>query len=1020
MSKKLRFSVNPNLIDKNPPPNKLSMSHGFKPIEDTIEALADIISTEGWAFSFQFSIEHRAIHNFLATDILSVDIDGGTTIDKTLKNPLVEQFCSLIYTTVSHTADNHRFRMVFALPRTLTSPLEVSYASRALTRRLGGDPAATDAARMSYGSRGCSPMLLGNSLSDEFLDELIKDGKVAPARDSIAPNHSTANRSELKINPDLMVQTSTGSVVRLDEIIQKTAICCPFHHDESPSAFVNINKKGDTYLRCMTCQMTWWMKGGSPSGYDFYGFEEAIRSVRDKKISKKDPSPNPFDGFTDLSLLPPKHIEYTQTKHLCLGKLPDGLSFIKSPKGSGKTTSLAQAVQQTIFPYATLSFEEFEDATFDNENPTIFGSETVLLIGHRQALIGELCQRLRLNCYLDDPKGRYGEAQERQKRYGLCLDSLHKVRGKKYDIILIDEVEQVLGHFMSETVGEQRIGLFRLFTDLMRQAEKVVVLDADLGWVTFTTLTLLTQKVSLLNNKSKPSGKTKSLPIHIFINDYKTSGQSLNLYPSEPQMVQRMIEDILAGKRVFVTSNSKEKIKTLEKSIEKAAKECEVKLSTLTITSENSRQKEIQEFIKDIKKKILDYDVVLSSPSLGTGIDITFENDAQEIDCVYGFFENLINTHFEIDQQLARVRNPKEINVWVSPAKYCFETEFGVVSADYLYDLFIDVVHDDSIDPTNLLGTAGIDPFYVLASMIITHQRASKNNLKSNFIENRERQGWRVIPVSRDEEEIKKGKSKFAEGKILKNAQYVENVVSAKVMNQLEYLQFEQRVDSNDGNIEADEWYSFYKTRIELFYGVSCNESLVKSDDRGKLMAQVRQLERLIAQSDFMKGGSEKAPISHNDKIHRKLFKNKVVGCQLLYGLLSLTPIFEGGQFKPEVIFTKDNLVKFAKASLKFKKQTEIHLEVTTRGDVVEKPTQHLSQLLSLLGLKIVQPQKPKVSDGKKTYFYQLESKSLDHAHEILSRRQNLMGIGWNFVNNLHKFKYSADQMDEIIDLMGI
>lgn len=1017
MSKKLKFSVNPELVDKNPPRHKQSMSHGFIPMEDTIEVLEEIVSSEGWAFSFQFNKEHRSTINFLATDILSVDIDGGLTIEDALKNPIVQKYGSLLYTTVSHTPDNHRFRVVFALPRTLTTSYDVEFASRALTRRLGGDPAATDAARMSYGSRGCTTMLLGKSMSNEFLDELIKDGKITPTRDSNKPNHVTANRSELKINRDLMIATADGRQLRLEEITEKTSIFCPFHHDESPSAFVGVNKRGDTYIRCMTCQMTWWMKGGTPSGYDFYGFEEAIKSVKSGKITKKDTSPNPFDGLMDLSLLPPKNIEYTQTRHLSLAELPDGLTFIKSPKGSGKTTTLSQTIQKVINPYATLTLEEFEDETADDDNPPLFGPEKVLLIGHRQALIGELCQRLRLNCYLDDPKGKYGEIQERQKRYGVCLDSLHKVRGKHYDIILIDEVEQVLGHFMSDTVGEQRMPLFRMFTDLIRRAKKVVVLDADLGWVTFTTLTLLTQKIPLLNQKNK---KTKSLPIHIVINDYKTSGQSLNLYPSEPQMVQNMIENILAGKRVFVTSNSKEKIKTLEKAIEKAAKECKVNLSTLMITSENSRQKEIQEFIKDIKRKILDYDAVLSSPSLGTGIDITFGNDAQEIDCVYGFFENLINTHFEVDQQLARVRNPKEINVWISPARYCFETEFGVVSADYLYDIFIDVVHDDSIDPENLLGTVGIDPFYILASMIITHQRASKNNLKSNFIELRERQGWRVMPVPRDEEIIKKGKDIFAAGKVLKNSQYVEKVDAAQVMNQLEFLTFQRRIDSNDGNVDPEEWFAFYKTRMELFYGVPCTKSLVESDGKGKLMGQIRQFQSLIAQPNFMKSETVKESSSTNDKVRSKLFKNRVIATQLLYGLLSLTPIFDDGKFKSDVIFTKDDLKKFGKASKKLKKRTETHLEITTRDDVVENPVQHLTQLLHKLGLKTFNPRKPKVTDGKKTYFYQLDQKSLDSIQEIVKRREDPKKIGWEFVNKLHKFKYSPDQMDMIVDLMGI
>ena len=71
MSKRrLKFSVNPNLIDKTPPDEKIWMSRGFVPVEFTIDELAEVVSEEGWAFSFQFLDEYRSMINFLATDIL--------------------------------------------------------------------------------------------------------------------------------------------------------------------------------------------------------------------------------------------------------------------------------------------------------------------------------------------------------------------------------------------------------------------------------------------------------------------------------------------------------------------------------------------------------------------------------------------------------------------------------------------------------------------------------------------------------------------------------------------------------------------------------------------------------------------------------------------------------------------------------------------------------------------------------------------------------------------------------------
>ena len=561
---KLRFSVNTAFTDKNSPDDRWSFSQGFTSVESTIEDLASAISEEGWAFSYQFAKDQRTTINFLATDIVAVDIDGGTTIEKTIANPLVKKHCSLFYTTPSHTPDRHRFRLVFILPRTITDARELTAVAKSLTRRLGGDPSATDAARMFYGCQGSEPLIFDKSISDELLDELIADGLVVPVRDTNLNNHSTANRSRLSFRRDLLVTTRTGQQVEVSSITTTTSVCCPFHPDSNPSAFVSLNSKGNTYLSCSKCQTTWWMQGSSPGTYNFYSFDDAVRALKDKRIKKIDPADTPFNSVVNQIQVTPKNIHLSNSEFFELPKLDDGITFIKSPKGSGKTTFLSEIVRRIICLYPLLSL--YEDASdFDNDI-RVTGETRILLIGHRQALIGDLCQRLQLNCYLDDKNFKTDEIIDRQWRYGVCLDSLAKVRDQTYDIIVIDEVEQVLSHFMSETIGEQRTGLFQLFTRQIQAAKKVVALDADLGWVSFNTLTELTHprlppSPFSRNLNKKPPPK---IPIHIFINDFKPVNRSLLLYPSYAQLIQELRDSVLDGKRIFITSNSKEKIKILD------------------------------------------------------------------------------------------------------------------------------------------------------------------------------------------------------------------------------------------------------------------------------------------------------------------------------------------------------------------------------------------------------------------------------------------------------------------------
>ena len=64
--------------------------------------------------------------------------------------------------------------------------------------------------------------------------------------------------------------------------------------------------------------------------------------------------------------------------------------------------------------------------------------------------------------------------------------------------------------------------------------------------------------------------------------------------------------------RVFVTSNSKRKIKTIAKAIEDLFEEMpKHRPKTLVITSENSKTREIQNFITNVKSEILKYQVIL-------------------------------------------------------------------------------------------------------------------------------------------------------------------------------------------------------------------------------------------------------------------------------------------------------------------------------------------------------------------------------------------------------------------------
>jgi len=1013
----LQFSANSNLINKLKPEKTSHYKNGFEPIEGTIEELEQLIKV-GICFSYQYVHGVRNTKNFLRADLLAVDMDGGREIDDCLNDQIVKNYGSLFYTTPSHTPDHHRFRLVFILPRTITKVDELKSAARALTRRLGGDMTATDGARIFFGSTDCRSQLLGKAITNEYLDELIEDGKTNPVSDSINNAGIAASRSNQKLEPNLNVKTSEGDQIFLKDINKKVQIYCPFHHDKRPSAFVARNNRGSIYLHCSSCNITRWVNDGSSAGYDFDGFERAIKEINTGIYNKGGNELTYLEEVLGPQLIPTKNIHISNDQYLNLTKINDGLTLIKSPKGSGKTTYLSRALGQVIANYSSL--EDYENATFDNDNNDvkIYTNTQVLLIGHRQALIGDLCKRLGLNSYLDDKNEKQQVNEHRKSRYGVCLDSLWKVEAEKYDIIVIDEVEQVLGHFLSATLGSSRERIFRIFSKLLQKTSKIVVLDADLGWVTFNTLySVLTNEDNGLFSEIH---KAKPLPIHVYANDWKQENKTINIYPSDTQLIQHIKTNIIGDKRIFITSNSKKKIKVIEKIVAKIANEADVDIPAIAITSDNSNSKQIQKFIKNIKEDILKYKVIMSSPSLGTGIDITFENNNSEIDCVYGLFETRINSHFEIDQQLARVRHPKEVNVWISPRRYNFETDINVVTDDCLRADLI-----QSFDEGIIRTSPIIPPFLSMAAIITATHRASKNNLKGNFIEYKKKLNWGVNFIEKDKTLSDEGNELY---KLMKNQteqEDIDNILGARTLNEYEFEKFKEKTVKYNISAEPAEWYNLFRTNLELFYGEPVVADLIAQDNKGQLRKSIRLFEAI--QNEPKLSPEEKDNLNTQEKkklakIRYELIYDRRHSAVLLHGLLSLTPIFQNGKFDPDVIFSTNDLKEFGVSSQRLSKFVTTQLGIETRLDVIKKPVQHLWGLLKLVGLaqdKSIKPQKIK---DEKIYRYKISNESLETILYYIKKRQfsnpNSDEIakthGWAFVNDLHGFKYNGEEMDYI------
>ena len=202
----------------------------------------------------------------MASDIASVDVDGTWSLAEALAQPLVSKHATIVYTTVSHTEQQHRFRIVFALPRTITDPKEMSALLRSLALRLGGDPSAVDATRRFSGtarqevSRGSSTVRSDGDLLSELDRAEHQPSAASDTANNIKDRTKLARPPALPFSSswDSEIKVADGSLQPFSSVQFGAPVHCPYHDDRTPSAFIVRSRSGGKGLYCSTCAVSYW------------------------------------------------------------------------------------------------------------------------------------------------------------------------------------------------------------------------------------------------------------------------------------------------------------------------------------------------------------------------------------------------------------------------------------------------------------------------------------------------------------------------------------------------------------------------------------------------------------------------------------------------------------------------------------------------------------------------------------------------------------------------------------------
>lgn len=298
---------------------------------------------------------------------------------------------------------------------------------------------------------------------------------------------------------------------------------------------------------------------------------------------------------------------------------------LKGGMGSGKTTAIREAIQKHERVLVVCHRKKLV-AMYEHDNDGLLAYNDEAILKNRmtsQARSGNTSQQsLHLSAI---PK------------LVITYDSLHKLNNlPTYDLIVLDEADQGLEHLLlsSTLKAERRQSVETLFGLIRKGKPQIIMASATLAD---------TDVKAIMGLSKRDLAELKSL-----VSSKKAAAKQYVVCDSEALLVAKLYSHVSQGHNCYVASDSKTKVERLERNLQQKF----AGIKTWCITSANSDDDEVA----DINKSVQDYQVVLSSPSLATGVDI----NNQHFDVIFGLFTNYREIPYtDCLQAVNRVRYPK-------------------------------------------------------------------------------------------------------------------------------------------------------------------------------------------------------------------------------------------------------------------------------------------------------------------------------------------------------------------------
>lgn len=350
----------------------------------------------------------------------------------------------------------------------------------------------------------------------------------------------------------------------------------------------------------------------------YNGFRYALQN----KVSELRPEDNTIEGaITGQAIyVGDLNIDYKAAK----------ITGLQSAIGTGKTTDVVRVIKEILAA-----------------DPTT----RIRLFCHRVALVkqwvGDL-EGLDFTAYDDSSKVSKDSVHIKFPRYIGTYDALLKFTGwtgGSNSVIILDEFDQAVNYLLlcpSTDVAKNRLVCWDSLKILTQCASKVIVASATLSPLEVMAVEYLA-KFHGVNATSQ-----------YYVNTQLPKAKTFHKVDTEAMAVQKVVEMLKSGKNVYLATDSKEGSEAYTKLIGEQVRG--LKVACINASTKHKYD------LTDINKTVQQFQLVVASPTLGTGTNI----DCDHFHSVTGIFTNRESLGYgDCLQAVGRVRNPLDNSVYV-------------------------------------------------------------------------------------------------------------------------------------------------------------------------------------------------------------------------------------------------------------------------------------------------------------------------------------------------------------------